>query len=433
MTSQSSGPDEEPTDAYREAWASMSMLTIGGSLSWSGRESNRAFLNLGGGRFADVSGLTGADWTTDGRACARLDWDGDGREDLVLRSRNAPRLRLVLNRWPRPGNWLQFDLVGTACNRDAIGAQVFVEAGELRLRHSVRAGEGFLAASSRRLHLGLGTEPAAQRVRVRWPGGMSEEFENLDANRRWRLVQGSGRAVSVAPQRAEALIASPPAPAKPADLAPNRVPLIASLPLAPIPLPAWNQPDRLIGDLGGSPLLINFWSPDCASCLEEFETLERSKAALYRTGLRVVPMLVEAGHDRDAARSVLAGYGFEEFAGELDERAKAAIGVVLQETLWDSEDLPLPSSLLVDRRGQLRVIYVGAFRMRDLAQDLQAIATLPEDALQEPRLCGGRVLIPRLRNFERLAARFAELGMPVAAAAYQQRLPDPAVRFDERR
>jgi hypothetical protein len=173
VTSQSGTSGAETTEEYKDAWVTMNMLTEKGQLSWSGRESNRTFLNLGGARFADVSGLTGADYLEDGRACARLDWDQDGREDLVLRSRNAPRLRLMLNRWPRPGNWMQFDLVGVQCNRDAVGAQVFAEDGARRARGSVRAGEGFMAVSSKRVHLGLG-DAASARVRVRWPGGTVE-------------------------------------------------------------------------------------------------------------------------------------------------------------------------------------------------------------------------------------------------------------------
>lgn len=397
----------------------MSLLAAKNGFSWSGRESNRVFLNLGGANFADISGLTGAEWLGDGRACARLDWDGDGREDLVLRSRTAPRLRLMLNRWPRPGHWLQFDLRGTACNRDAIGAQVFVEAGELRLRGSVRAGEGFLAASSKRVHLGLGAAAAAQRVWVRWPGGTIEEFGALEADRRWLLVQGSGRAAPLAAPRAQASAAAAPQAAA-SGSPPTRVPLIACLPMAALPLPGWDAPQRTVAELGGAPLLINFWSPTCGGCIEEFDLFRRRRAQLGAVGLRIVPMLVEPDASADA-RTVLASYGLDALGGALDERAKAAIGLVLQETLWDSEDMPLPCSLLLDRRGQLRVIYAGPVRFRELLQDVQALAVLPEDALQDPRLCGGRVLTPRLRGLDKLAGKFDDLGLPEAAAALRAR------------
>lgn len=421
MTSQSPGPGETPEQDYVDAWASMLLLAQKNGLSWSGKESNRVFLNIGGGRFSDISGLTGADWLTDGRACARLDWDGDGREDLLLRNRNGPRLRLMLNRWPRPGNWMQFDLRGTTCNRDAVGAQVMVEADDLRVRGSVRVGEGYLAASSKRVHLGVGAAAAAQTVRVRWPGGAVEEFKDLAVNQRWLIVQGTGKAEPVAARRAEALLTSTPEPAQASADAPTRVPLIASLPLAPLPIPSWTEPARTVADLAGAPVLLNFWTPSCAACVEEFDLFRRRKTPLDQSRLQIVPMLVEDEESTAGARELLASYGLDALGGRLDGRAKDAFGLVFQETLWDSEDMPLPCSLLLDARGQLRVIYLGPVRFRELSRDLQLLATLPEEAIQEPRLCGGRVLIPRFRRLSQLAGRFEELGLPAAAAFYRQR------------
>lgn len=418
MTSQSSAPGEAPTDAYREAWASMSALALNGGFSWSGNESNRAFLNLGGGRFADVSGLTGADWTTDGRACARLDWDGDGREDLVLRNRNAPRLRLMLNRWPRPGHWMQFDLAGTSCNRDAVGAQVLADADGRALRGAVRCGEGFLAASSKRVHLGLG-EATEARVRVRWPGGATEDFGVLAADRRWRLVEGEGAARPVEQPTAASLLARPAAPAAAAELAVTRVPLLQALPAGPLPLPGWEQPARTIGDLAGKPALVNFWSTDCSACRAEFEMFQRRAPLLARSGLRIVPMLIAGDAGAPGARAILAGHGLAEHAGALDDRATALLAPLLGEALVASEEIPLPFSLLFDARGRLRVVYLGPIRFRELMQDAQALNALPLDALQEPQLCGGTVLIPRARNLDRLAARYEELEAPELAAFYR--------------
>jgi thiol-disulfide isomerase/thioredoxin len=418
VTSQSGTAGAETTEEYKDAWVTMNMLTEKGQLSWSGRESNRTFLNLGGARFADVSGLTGADYLEDGRACARLDWDQDWREDLVLRSRNAPRLRLMLNRWPRPGNWMQFDLVGVQCNRDAVGAQVFAEDGARRARGSVRAGEGFMAVSSKRVHLGLG-DAASARVRVRWPGGTVEEFGVLAVNRRWRLVQGNGSAEPVEQQAVAALAASKPPPTVPATGSVTRVPLTQGLPMAPLPLPAWDAPERTVRGLAGKPVLVNFWSSTCGACLEEFELLQRRQAVLARTGLQIVPMLVEEEEASAHARELLAGLGLGIGAGRVDERTRDLLAPIFQETLLDSEDMPLPCSLLLDRAGRLRVLYLGPLRFRELMADVQIVEALSLDERQELRLCGGSILIARLRNFDRLAKRYEELEFPAAAALYR--------------
>ncbi len=427
MTSQSGKAGEEATDEYRNAWASMQMLAEQGQLSWSGREANRVFANLGGGRFADISALTGADWLEDGRACARLDWDEDGRQDLVLRNRNAPRLRLMLNRWPKPGHWLQLDLAGAQCNRDAVGAQVIVEAGGRRLLGSVRAGEGFLACSSKRLHFGLGSATAVDRVIVRWPGGAEETFRSIGADARWRLVQGAGEAQPAAKAPAAALLASRPDPAEAAEVREvTRVPLVSRIPLGPLPLPGWDAPQRSISDLAGAPVLVNFWSTTCAACLEEFEMFQRRRGPLARLGLKVVPMLVEESADPAAARTILAERGLDASAGTADAGLQAAIRTVLEEVLYGEQDVPLPFSLLLDAKGQVCVIYAGAVKFKDLAADLEMLARLPTDAPLDPKLCGGRLLAPVVRDFAGLARKFADLGFDAAAEECARR--EAAVR-----
>ena len=42
--------------------------------SFSGNERNCFFVNLGNGRFADISGLSGLDFADDGRAIGLTDW-----------------------------------------------------------------------------------------------------------------------------------------------------------------------------------------------------------------------------------------------------------------------------------------------------------------------------------------------------------------------
>ena len=65
--------------------------------SFSGNERNCFFINLGNGKFADISGLSGLDFPDDGRAISVTDWDNDGDLDLWITNRNAPRLRLMRN------------------------------------------------------------------------------------------------------------------------------------------------------------------------------------------------------------------------------------------------------------------------------------------------------------------------------------------------
>lgn len=423
MTSQSGGT--ESSNDYKQAWSSMGPLIEKEQLSWSGRESNRTFLNLGAAGFADVSGLTAADYIEDGRACARLDWDEDGRQDLILRNRNAPKMRLLLNRWPKPGNWLQLDLVASGKNPNAIGATVVLEAGGTRNRASVKAGEGFLAMSSKRLHFGLGAATQADRALVRWPDGKEESFRALPANARYRLVQGSGRAEPVVKEPVTQLLAADPAPAmKAEEHSITRVPLLSRLALSGLPLPGWDAPGRKVADLAGSPVLINLYSTTCAACLNEFAMLNEKKALVSRSGLKVVPMLVEEGADPAAARQLLAGYGLDQLGGVASDAMQDALAFVLADVLFNSEEVPLPCSFLLDRKGQLCFLYVGEIRFRDLAADLELVNRLPDNELLNSAPLGGRLLLARVRNFEKLGKQFRRLGLEDLAKGCDAKLAE---------
>ncbi|MHB1308554.1 MAG: ASPIC/UnbV domain-containing protein [Limisphaerales bacterium] len=54
----------------------------------------------------------------------------------------------------------------------------------------VRAGRGYQSAEDLRLHFGLGTNAALDRLEIRWPSGLEEVRTNLMADRVIRVVEG---------------------------------------------------------------------------------------------------------------------------------------------------------------------------------------------------------------------------------------------------
>src|SRR5580692_2691009 len=90
-------PDSaKPSEDYEQGWNAVNEL-IRADYSWSGYERNVFFANNRDGTFSDVSGAVGLDFVQDGRAFALADFDHDGRQELFLKSRNAPQLRLLRN------------------------------------------------------------------------------------------------------------------------------------------------------------------------------------------------------------------------------------------------------------------------------------------------------------------------------------------------
>ena len=53
-------------------------------------------------------------------------------------------------------------------------------------------GSSFLSGNDIRVHFGLGRNKKAERVKVRWPSGLVEEFRDLEADRLYILKEGEG-------------------------------------------------------------------------------------------------------------------------------------------------------------------------------------------------------------------------------------------------
>ena len=116
-----------------------------------------------------------------GRGAAFGDLDNDGDIDVVLSNvgQNAVVLR---NEGGNQNRWLQIRTVGTKSNRDGIGCRVKVSTASGPTQYfSVSTAVGYLSASDKRLTVGLGRDPVATLVEIRWPSGVVQRFENVKA------------------------------------------------------------------------------------------------------------------------------------------------------------------------------------------------------------------------------------------------------------
>lgn len=114
---------------------------------------------------------------TNGKGLATLDYDLDGDQDLVVANSGGP-FKLYENQGAS-GNWLDIRPV-TPTNSTAIGAQVFVIAGDRTQYAPVNAKADFRSQDSRTLHFGTGNATTVD-VRIVWPDGTVRTFQ-VDAN-----------------------------------------------------------------------------------------------------------------------------------------------------------------------------------------------------------------------------------------------------------
>jgi hypothetical protein len=150
--------------------------------SLSGYQRKRVWVNDGGGRFTDVAQAVGVTDTFDGRAVALADFGNHGALDAVVANQKGPLL--VYRNTVAPGrHWIQFELQGTTSNRSAIGARVELLWNGRRQVQEVVAASGFSAQNQRRLHYGLGTSQAVDRVIIRWPSGRTQTIDHPEVDR----------------------------------------------------------------------------------------------------------------------------------------------------------------------------------------------------------------------------------------------------------
>ncbi|MEZ5277450.1 MAG: VCBS repeat-containing protein [Opitutaceae bacterium] len=157
-------------------------------------ETNIAFRNLGDLRFENSGKSWGLDQNGVSFGSATGDFDGDGDLDLVFGNMDA--FPTVLRNDGNGGNRVVIQLRGVESNRFGVGARVRIETvSGVQTRQLVIA-RGNLSSSEPVLHFGTGEDNRIGRLRVEWPGGRVQEYEDLPVNRKFVITEtaSAGRA-----------------------------------------------------------------------------------------------------------------------------------------------------------------------------------------------------------------------------------------------
>src|SRR2546425_5037319 len=134
------------------------------------------------------------------RGAAFGDYDNDGDIDgLVLNMNDLPSL--LRNDGGNAQNWVKIKLIGTRCNRTAIGARVRVVTGSHAQLDEVHSGSSVMSQSDLRLHFGLGRAQTVDLIEVKWPTTQKiERFTQVKANQILIIREGSGIVETVRPK-----------------------------------------------------------------------------------------------------------------------------------------------------------------------------------------------------------------------------------------
>ena len=364
--------------AYERGWNAINEL-VRSDHTWHGYARNVMFANNHDGTFSEVSGPVGLDFLEDSRTFVLADLDHDGRLEIVLKNRNAPQLRVLHNAMKNIGHSISFRLRGHKSNRDAIGTAITVEAGSLRQTKYLQSGSGFLAQHSKEMFFGVAEAEGNIRATLRWPSGLTQIFENLPANHRIEIEEGSA-----------AYLAKPFSSASP-YLHAGSPPVLEPLPsqvetwlIEPLKAPDFSLPDlagnqRELTHWRGSFLLLNFWATDAPLSLSQLKQLNQHRAALASGNIELLAVNVNKPASQDGARTFAVSETLFFPAVFANEEVAGIYNIIYRHLFDRRRDLAIPTSFLLDKEGMIVKVYQGPIDLQHLLNDLKSIPITPAD------------------------------------------------------
>lgn len=151
---------------------------------------NTVMENLGGNTYRSVTAAVGSALTQalSSRGAVFDDLDNDGDIDCVVLN-CAASAQLLINTTKSLNHWIEIELRGRHCNRDAIGSQVRIRSGKTTQVAEVHNGRGYQSQYGQRLHFGLGQAASIDWLEIVWAGGDIQVLERVTADRILTIVQ----------------------------------------------------------------------------------------------------------------------------------------------------------------------------------------------------------------------------------------------------
>ncbi len=154
------------------------------------KQLNSLFHNDAGKKFSETGPLAGIDQQTPrvARGVAFADLDNDGFVDVAVANNGDPPV--LLRNTGNGNHFINFKLIGTKSNRDAMGARIRVTALGISQIREIAGGGSYLSQSDLRANFGLGSGTKAELVEIKWPSGRMQTFHDVAANTFYLVREG---------------------------------------------------------------------------------------------------------------------------------------------------------------------------------------------------------------------------------------------------
>ena len=151
--------------------------------------------NDGAGNFKDVGKKHGSYFTKkrSGRGLVVLDYDNDGDLDVCISHVDlTASAALLKNEGGNANNWLGLTLKGDLGLASGIGAKVTVTSGDMKQVLVNQWTNGYLSNKDYRMHVGLGSNESIEELKINWPDGVEEVFNQVPVNTYLEIYKGKG-------------------------------------------------------------------------------------------------------------------------------------------------------------------------------------------------------------------------------------------------
>ena len=201
--------------------------------------------------------------------------------------------------------------------------------------------------------------------------------------------------------------------------------------MAPVEAPDFSLPDlagqaQTLSSLRAKPILLNFWAAGAERCKQDWIAFNQRHAAWADQGLQLLAVNLDSSADLEGLRALVREHRLS-FPILLGSEDVAGIYNILFRYLFDRHrDLSLPTSFLIDARGEIVKVYQGPVDAEHVEQDFRHIPqTTAERLASALPFPGVTDTIEFGRNYLSYGSVFFQRGyMDQAAASFRIALLD---------